>query len=53
MPLIMLIIGFFEIKLPFVSEHPEMHLLTLIKEQLSNVLHIGHKHTESVNPFTA
>jgi hypothetical protein len=42
MPLAVLIIGFFDLKLPFVSEHPEMHLLTLLKESIINLFHFHH-----------
>lgn len=46
MPLAVLVVGFFDIKLPFVSEHPEMHLLTLIKEHINALLHLHHYHGE-------
>ena len=52
MPLVVLIIGFFDIKLPFISEHPEMHLITLIKEQVAALLHLDHTQGEMKGAIT-
>ncbi|MEJ7626336.1 MAG: hypothetical protein WKF35_05705 [Ferruginibacter sp.] len=43
LPFLVLILGFVGIKLPFISQHPEMHFYTFIKEQIFNFFHI---HTE-------
>lgn len=40
MPLAILIIGFFNIKLPLLSEYPEMRLITSVKEHITNLFHL-------------
>jgi len=53
MPLAVLVIGFFEIKLPLVSEHPEMHLITLVKEHIIQLLHLHSHEAETGKVITA
>ena len=50
---IILITGFLELKLPLVSQHTEMHLLTYIKESINHLLHADQNKNQNITKIPA